>query len=207
MVEFTLCLTSDWSGISSCPLCSWFSGFGSKQESASLALQPLNYITGFPGSPACRWTAEWDFSASIAKKSLSLFLSPPSFPSHQQFCFSGESSLIHTHVPNHPIPPLCPLLISICIICCEYLWFLYENTNINWSVCLFFFFFLINLFILFIYFWLHWALIAARGLSPVAASGGHSPLQCVGLSPRWPLLLRSTGCRHAGFSSCGTWAQ
>ena len=35
----------------------------------------------------------------------------------------------------------------------------------------FFFFFLINLFILFIYFWLRWAFGAAHGLSLVAASG------------------------------------
>ena len=32
----------------------------------------------------------------------------------------------------------------------------------------------INLFILFIYFWLHWVFIAGRGLSLVAASGGYS---------------------------------
>ena len=28
-------------------------------------------------------------------------------------------------------------------------------------------------------------------------------LQCVGLSLQWPPSLRSTGCRHVGFSSCG----
>ena len=33
----------------------------------------------------------------------------------------------------------------------------------------------------FIYFWLRWVLIAVRGLSPVAASGGYS-------SPPWPLV-------------------
>ena len=37
-----------------------------------------------------------------------------------------------------------------------------------------------------------------RGLSLVAASWGHSWSQCVGLSLSWPLLLRSTGSRHAG---------
>ena len=35
-----------------------------------------------------------------------------------------------------------------------------------------FFFFLINLFILFIYFWLRWVFVAARGLSLIAASRG-----------------------------------
>ena len=39
------------------------------------------------------------------------------------------------------------------------------------------------------------------------ASGGCFSLQCVGLSLRWLLLFQSTGSRHAGFSSCGTWAS
>ena len=37
-----------------------------------------------------------------------------------------------------------------------------------------------------------------RGLSLVAASGGHSSSRCAGLSPSQPLLLRSTGSRRAG---------
>ena len=37
-----------------------------------------------------------------------------------------------------------------------------------------------------------------RGLSLVAASGGHSSLQCAGLSLSRPLLLRSTGSRRPG---------
>ena len=36
------------------------------------------------------------------------------------------------------------------------------------------------------------------GLSPVAASRGHSSSRCEGLSLSWPLLLRSTGSRCAG---------
>ena len=52
---------------------------------------------------------------------------------------------------------------------------------------------------LFIYlFWLCWVFVSVRGLSLVAASGGHSSLQCAGLSLSWPLLLRSTGSRCAG---------
>ena len=47
-----------------------------------------------------------------------------------------------------------------------------------------------------IYFWVRWVFIAAGGLSLVAASRGCSSLQ-------WLLLLRSTGSRHVGFSSCG----
>ena len=37
-----------------------------------------------------------------------------------------------------------------------------------------------------------------RGLSPLAASGGHSSSRCAGLSPSRPLLLRSTGSRCPG---------
>ena len=59
---------------------------------------------------------------------------------------------------------------------------------------------------LFIYFWLRWVFVAARGLSLVEANGGYSSLWCTGFSLRWLLLLRSTGCRCVGFSS-GTRAQ
>ena len=57
------------------------------------------------------------------------------------------------------------------------------------------------------YFWLHWVFVAARRLSLVAASGGYSSLRCAVFSLWWLLLLRSTGSRRAGFSSCGTQAQ
>ena len=40
--------------------------------------------------------------------------------------------------------------------------------------------------------------VSVRGLSPVAASGGHSSLRCAGLSLSRPLLLQSTGSRRAG---------
>ena len=59
----------------------------------------------------------------------------------------------------------------------------------------------INL-VLFIYFWLCWVFVAARGLSLVATSGVCSVLRCVGFSLQWLLLLWSTGSRHVGFSSC-----
>ena len=68
----------------------------------------------------------------------------------------------------------------------------------------------LNVFILFIYFWLHWVFVAVRVLSLVAASGVYSSLWCmgfVGVSLRWLLLLWSTGSRRAGFSSCGMRAQ
>ena len=60
---------------------------------------------------------------------------------------------------------------------------------------------------LFLNFWLRWVFVAALRLSLVAMCGGYSSLWCMGFSLRWPLLLRSTGSRRAGFSSCGTWAQ
>ena len=61
------------------------------------------------------------------------------------------------------------------------------------------FVFFFNKFIyLFIYFWLCWVFVPVRGLSRVAASGGHSSPRCAGPSLSRPLLLRSTGSRCAG---------
>ena len=51
---------------------------------------------------------------------------------------------------------------------------------------------------LFIYLWLCWVFVSVRGLSLVAARGGHSSSQCAGLSLSRPLLLRRTGSRRAG---------
>ena len=56
--------------------------------------------------------------------------------------------------------------------------------------------FFVSLFIF--YFWLHWVIVAARGLSLVVAGGGYSSLRCVGFSLQWLLLLQSTGSRHVG---------
>ena len=67
--------------------------------------------------------------------------------------------------------------------------------------------FLKNKFILFIYFWLRWVFVAARGLSLVVASGGYSSLQREGFSLWWLLLSWSSGSRRVGFSSCGTRAS
>ena len=61
--------------------------------------------------------------------------------------------------------------------------------------------------ILFFSFWLCCVFFAARGLSLVVASRVYSSLRCTGFSLLWLLLLRSTGSRHAGFSSCSTRAQ
>ena len=69
-----------------------------------------------------------------------------------------------------------------------------EFMNEKSCVCKGNFFFLI----LCIYFWLCWVFASARGLSPAAASGGHSSSRCAGLSPPRPLPLRSTGSRRTG---------
>ena len=66
----------------------------------------------------------------------------------------------------------------------------------RWDKCKVTYLFLINLFIYL--FLLCWVFVSVRGLSLVAASGGHSSSRCAGLSLSWPLLLRSTGSRHAG---------
>ena len=66
-------------------------------------------------------------------------------------------------------------------------------------VCLFVFkAFFFKLLFIYIYFWPCWVFVSVRGLSLVAASGGHSSSRCAGLSLSRPLLLRSTGSRHAG---------
>ena len=71
-------------------------------------------------------------------------------------------------------------------------------------------FFFINLFI---YLWLCWVLVAAHGLSLVAASGGYSSLRCAGFSLRCLLCCgaQALGARASvvvacRLSSCGSWA-
>ena len=76
-------------------------------------------------------------------------------------------------------------------------------------------FFFVLFIYLFMYLWLCWVFVSVRGLSLVAASGGHSSSRCAGLSLSWPLLLQSTGSRRAGSAivahgpsrsaACGMW--
>ena len=63
---------------------------------------------------------------------------------------------------------------------------------------LFFFFLSRGKNFLFFFFWLCWVFVSVRGLSLVAASGGHSSSRCAGLSLSRPLLLWGTGSRRAG---------
>ena len=79
-----------------------------------------------------------------------------------------------------------------------------DTASMIYFLC--FYFYLFNKFIYFIYFWLCWVFVTARRLSLVEARGGYSSLRCTCFSLRWLLLLRSTGFRRMGFSSCGTWA-
>ena len=58
--------------------------------------------------------------------------------------------------------------------------------------------FFFNFYLFIYYLWLCWVFASVRGLSPVAASGGHSSSRCVGPSLSRPLLLWSTGSRRAG---------
>ena len=59
-------------------------------------------------------------------------------------------------------------------------------------------FFFFNNLINSLIFWLCWVFVSVQGLSPVAASGGHSSSRCAGLSLSRPLLLWGTGSRRAG---------
>ena len=65
-------------------------------------------------------------------------------------------------------------------------------------------FFKIYLINLFIYFWLCWVFVSVRGLSLVAASGGHSSSRWAGLSLSQPLLLREHRLQMCRLSSCGS---
>ena len=83
----------------------------------------------------------------------------------------------------------------------------FESVSMNELKIPEFLFLFLQLIIYLFYFWLRWVFVAARGLSLVVVSGGYSSLRYVGFSLWWLLLLRSTGSRRVGFSSCGRWAQ
>ena len=100
---------------------------------------------------------------------------------------------LHTHVPVYVL--VCALTAPLCTV---------QGGCVHTCSLMHFFFKYIYLFI---YFWLCWVFVAARGLSLVVASGGYSSLRCVGFSLWWLLLLWSTGSRRAGFSSCGARTQ
>ena len=84
---------------------------------------------------------------------------------------------------------------------------LYFIGNLSDFESSFFFFFLIIIY-LFIYFWLCWVFVSVRGLSPVAASGGHSSSRCA----RRPLtiaapLVAEHRLQTRRLSNCGSRAR
>ena len=140
----------------------------------------LNFMSlGFHFFPCCCWVnsqrrmRKWWLYATICNQK-----------SHIFFCLWFFFSHFEHDVPRYRFFGVYPSLCSLSFL------------------DLFCFVFLINLFIYFIYFWLRWVFVAACGLSLVVVSGGCSSLWCAGFSLRWLLLLRSTGSRCAGFSSC-----
>ena len=101
----------------------------------------------------------------------------------------------------HFFPILCFFGCLLCSVCLPITFFL------NLFLFLFFFFIItLSFFFFLIYFLAVLGLRFVRGLSPVAASGGHSSSRCgdrsssrcAGLSPSRPLQLRGTGSRRAG---------
>ena len=77
--------------------------------------------------------------------------------------------------------------------------FFFQECDTN-VMCFFFF----NFIYLFVYFWLCWVFVSVRGLSLVAASGGHFSLWCAGLSLSWPLLVAEHRLQMRRPSNCGS---
>ena len=77
-----------------------------------------------------------------------------------------------------------------------------RNNRFTYSLVIFFFFFFSKFIYLFIYFWLCWVFASVRGLSLVAASGGHPSSRCAGLSPSRPLSRRAGSVVVAHGPSC-----
>ena len=73
-----------------------------------------------------------------------------------------------------------------------------NRAAMNIGVRVSFLFIYLFIFIYLIYLWLCWVFVSVRGLSLAVASGDHSSSRCAGLSLSRPLLLWSTGSRHAG---------
>ena len=57
----------------------------------------------------------------------------------------------------------------------------------------------------FLYFWQCWVFVAVRVFLQLWWMGATLQWRCTGFSLWWLLLLQSTSCRSARFSSCGSW--
>ena len=92
-------------------------------------------------------------------------------------------------------------LFLFCLICSLILFFGFLVLLFFYTSTLFFFF-------KFVYFsfWLRWVFAAARGLFFTCGERGLLFVAVRRPLVGWPLLLWRTGSRHAGFSSCGSWA-
>ena len=107
---------------------------------------------------------------------------------YAKLCLQGYEQL--SHVPNGFSHQKCKkvrIILITTMMCSGYQrWgkscMRFKNFFIDWLIDL----------------WLCWVFVSVRGLSLVAASGGHSSSRCAGLSLSRPLLLRSTGSRRAG---------
>ena len=99
------------------------------------------------------------------------------------FCYTSNNTTSMYNVESKP------QIEHYTILSTKWVRFCYLQLSVN---SLFFFNF--YLFIL----WLCWDFVSVRGLSLVAASGGHSSSRCAGLPLSWPLLVRSTGSGRAG---------
>ena len=85
--------------------------------------------------------------------------------------------------------------------------FLFPGLPSSWGSSAIFFFFLNFILFIFFYFWLCWVFVSVRGLSLVAASGGHSSSRCAGLSLLRPLFVVEHKLQTRRLSSCGSRAQ
>ena len=70
----------------------------------------------------------------------------------------------------------------------------------------YYFFIIIFKFIYLFYLWLCWVFVSLRGLSLVAASGGHSSSWCAGLTIAASLIAEHR-LQTRRLSNCGSWAQ
>ena len=115
---------------------------------------------------------------------------------------------LQSYFPNYA---LLSLIENSLAFLCSYIKFLLENCLDladdkiffieNFNAAFFFFFkpwYILYILFFYFYFCVCWVFVSVRGLSLVAARGGHSSSRCAGFSLSRPLLLLSTGSRRAG---------
>ena len=113
------------------------------------------------------------------------------------FLFSMLFGLFSYFLPLLDLPKFPYSLFNPYFESCKFVYY-FSSCRTIFPMHSFYFFNILFIYLFIYYFWLCWVFVSVRGLSLVAASGGHSSSRCVGLSLSWPLLLRSTGSRRAG---------